>query len=233
MPVSVRLDFAPPPQDDVVALHVYEGATVDGVYSQIERTMAVGVYPTYISHYTTDLANSVTDYFSIAWELGSGVLTPRSRGVKGGGDTSVVAKVVERVMQRDRTLDEAVVAQEAEAAVYSFFGTDPYDATLVPTYKELNGLVLLVLARSLIVRMIQTTASGSADSFTLGLVSAKADTSSSSQVNSDNAIKKLLDLAMSELGVPSSVILELAEPKYASGLTSYDHSRLIGWIGLE
>lgn len=237
---SVRIDLSPPPQDDVVALRIYESATEEGAYSQIERTTAVGAYPTYISHFTTALAASATDWFKIAWEYQGGIVGAMSQAVQGGQGPMLIGKVIERVMQRDGTLNESIVSQEAEGVIESYFHADPYDPTLETNYKKLNGLVLMTLYRSQLVRMLSTTtsmaASGPVDSFTIGLVSAKSGTGSTATnavSRSEDALGKLLDLAWKELEVPLSLILELAEPKTSVGLTSYDHSRLIGWVGLE
>ena len=82
--------------------------------------------------------------------------------------------------------------------------------------------------------MVTSTSGGPTDSFTIGLVSAKSGVNSTSTISaSEKALGALLDLAYKELGVPLSLILQLAEPTYSVGLTSYDHSRLIGWVGLE
>jgi hypothetical protein len=235
MPVSVRIDLSPPPQDDVVALRIYEAAAEAGPYTQIERTSAVGTYPNYISHYTTVLANSATDWFKIAWEYTNNVIGPQSQAVQGGQGPLLIGKVIERTMQRDMSLNEGIVSQEAEGVIESFYGKDPYDPTLTASYKELNGLVLMTLYRSQLVTMFQTASmsGGATESFTIGLVSAKSGTSTATIAASEAALSKLLELAYKELGVPLSIILELAEPTYSVGLTSYDHSRLIGWVGLE
>lgn len=234
MPVPIRFDFVPPAQDDVVALRIYESSTEGGIYSQIERTTDVGVYPTYISHYTTQNALSSTDWFKIAWEMVGDVIGPTSPPIQGGSSQTLISRVIERVMQRDGTLDESVVGQEAEGAISGYYGVDdPYDPDLTATYRQLNGLVYLVLARSQLVKMLASASSSTADSFTIGLVSAKAESGTATQVRSEAAIKKLLDMAMADLGIPLSLILELAEPTSSVGLTSSDHSRLIGWVGLE
>jgi len=234
MPVPVRLDFTPPAQPDVVALRIYESAAEDGPWEQIERVADVGVYPTYISYYTTQLATSAVDWFSIAWEFAGGVVGPRSPAAKGGLGESLIAKVVERVMQRDRNLDEAVVTQEAEGVIESYFsGADPYDATLTTTFRKLNGLVKLVLARSLIDKQLRSVTGQTADSFTIGLVTARSSSGTNTQQVATAAIKDLLDQAMADLDIPQSVILQLAAPSWSNGLTSYDHSRLIGYIGLD
>jgi hypothetical protein len=240
MAVSVRIDLSPPPQDDVVALRIYEAPAEAGPYTQIERTSAVGVYPTYISHYTTVLALSTTDWFKIAWEYTNNVIGPQSQAVQGGQGPLLIGKVIERVIQRDGSLNEGIVSQEAEGVIESYFGQDPYDPELTTNYKKLNGLVLMTLYRSQLVRMLSTTtsmaASGPMESFTIGLVSAKSGTGSSTSSatsRSEDALSKLLDLAWKELEVPLSIILQLAEPCSNGLVASYDHSRLLGWVGVE
>jgi len=234
---SVRIDLSPPAQDDVTALRIYEAASETGAYSMIERTTAVGAYPTYISHYVTTNAVSTTDWFKIAWEYQGGVIGPQSQARQGGQGPLLIGKVIERVIQRDMTLNEGIVSQEAEGVIETYFGQNPYDPLLTATYKQLNGLVLMTLYRSSLVRMItavSSTSGGPTDSFTIGLVSAKSGASTTSTItSSEKALGILLDLAYKELEIPLSLILELAEPKCSVGLTSYDHSRLIGWVGLE
>jgi hypothetical protein len=237
MPVSVRIDLSPPPQDDVVALRIYEAPAEAGPYTQIERTSAVGVYPTYISHYTTVLATSATDWFKIAWEYGSNVIGPQSQAVQGGQGPLLIGKVIERTIQRDTSLNESIVSQEAEGVIESYFGQDPYDPTLTASYKELNGLVLMTLYRSQLVTMFQNVGAsaggGATESFTIGLVSAKSGTSTATIAASEAALSKLLELAYKELGIPLSLILQLAVPCGDGLVASYDHSRLLGWVGVE
>lgn len=231
---AVRIDLSPPPQDDVVALRIYEStAGSSGPYVQIERTTTVGVYPSYISHFTTTLATSATSWFKIAWEYQGGVVGPQSQGVQAGQGPTLIGRVIERAMQRDPTLNEGIVAQEAEGVIESFFGKDPYDPTLTYTYTQLNGLVLMTLYRAQLVRFLQSATASDVDSFTIGIVSAKSGTSTATITKSEQALARLLSLAQQELGVGTSLILQLAEPSYSVGLTSYDHSRLIGWVGLE
>lgn len=234
MPVSVRLDLVPPPQDDVVALRVYEStAGAAGPFVQIERTTAVGTFPTYISHHTTTLATSATSWFKAAWEYQGGVVGPVSQAAEGGQGPTLIGRVIERVMQRDGTLEEGVVAQEAEGAIEGFTGKNPYTASLSATYKELNGLVLLTLYRASLARVIQEAAASSlgADSWTIGLLSAKSQVaSSSSAASSQAALDKLLELAQEELGLNASIILQLAQPSTTYNLNTPDQSRLIAWV---
>lgn len=227
--VSVPLRFLPPDIDNLVSLKIWESAVKEGPFILKATVAPIGSYPEYIDNYTLTTAVSVDDWFAISWVDSGGAESSLSAPVK-GGTTTLVGEVVFRVLERDRSLDPQVVRQDAEAVVQHYFSADPYDTTLSPTYRQLNGLVLLVLARQKLVSMIE--AIGSSDSFTIGLVSGK-NTASASVTQQESAIKRLLDLAMSELGVSQSVIMQLAEPELSIGLTSYDHSRLVGWVGVE
>lgn len=217
MAVSVRIDFAPPQDDDIVALRVHEAAAVGGPYSQIERTTAIGTPPNYISRYTTDLAASKTDWFAIQWEYGSGVLGPMSSGVQGGSQ-SLVAQVVSRVMLRDPTVNENIAIQESESAVSSYFSTaDPYSvdpSEASPTVK--SGLTLLALALSQL--YIVATSTGSVQKFTAGLVAMDKGSSSTSQRKVAD-IEALIKLANKMLGLNYSVIAQLEEIEVAGGYT--------------
>jgi hypothetical protein len=228
---SVVLDFVPPSEPDIAALRVFEAPSSAGPFAQILRTTAVGTYPNYLTRLAVTAA-SVTNWFSIQWEDVNGVLSPQSAPIQGGTDT-LVGRVVARVLQRDSTLSEPVVTQEAEAAIATYLNIDPYDPDVTVTYAQLNGLTYLVMGRTMISRQLQQAASGSVDDATIGLVSMKSGTTSTSQTSqSKDAVKDILELAMQELGVPRSVILHLAEPTTIGSFSSYDHSRLIGWVGL-
>jgi hypothetical protein len=232
---SVPLDFIPPDDPNITKLYIYEGASATAAFTLIDTVTAVGAYPNYISQYTTTLAVSPTDWFRIQWENASGARSAMSQPMQGGADLAI-GKIIRRVLQRDSSLDENVVSQEAEGAIQMVFGdnTDPYDPMLTMSYREINGLVYLVLARSLIVRSIQQSASiGNVDSATLGLVSFKSGstTSSSSSVKSD--VQDLIDLANGELGLGTSFVMLLDDIDTTQYLT-YDHSRLVsGWLSIE
>jgi hypothetical protein len=81
----------------------------------------------------------------------------------------------------------------------------------------------------------QQASGGTADQVTIGLLSMKSGTmsASSSVTATKDAIKALLELSMTQLGISSSYILHLAVPETVAPFSSSDHSRLIGWIGLE
>jgi len=229
---SVKLDFAPPEDDNIVALRIYEAVSATGPWAQIQRTTAVGTYPDYISEFTTTLANDPSDWFSIAWEDVGGVVSDLSIPVK-GGTTTWVGEIVKRVLERDSSQDEKVVVQEAEAAIAST-GRDPYDTVDKSAYQILVGLTYLVLARSIIATsVISQAASQNVQSATIGLVSFKSDTSTSTANKIASDVSGLLDLANRYLGIATSYVMELELLTTKYGYSSYDHSRLIGYVGLE
>jgi hypothetical protein len=222
---SARLDFVPPPEPDIVALRIYEAATQDGVYAQIERTTAVGTAPDWISYYTTDDAASATGWFRIAWETTGGVVGPFSPPVQ-GGTSSLISKVVARVMQRNVNLDEALVYQSAQYVIATFLNTEnPDDPALTVTIKELEGLTLLTLARASMQTVMQ---GGQSESFTAGLVSMKSETKVG---DLRDLIKYLTDEAALLLGI-TNVYIMLLEDIDPTGIGSisaidYDQSRLL------
>lgn len=133
---------------------------------------------------------------------------------------------MERVVQRDSTLDENVVQQEAEAAIEAFTnGGDPYSTTLSFTYRQLNGLTYLVLARAYIVSMAISSTSSS--KWAAGIVSMDSTAGSS---KSPAAIEALINEANRLLGVSLSYVLLLKEIEVAGGykrLAGVDLSRSI------
>jgi hypothetical protein len=233
--VSVRLRFVAPPVEDLTTLQVYEGPTALGPFTLIDSVSPIGTFPDYIDFYTTENAFSDTDWFAINWLDSLGADTGMSRAFQ-GGTTTLVARVTERVLQRDPTLDDAIVVQEAEAVICQWMGTsDPYDTSLTATYRQLNGLTYLVMVRAMVTRALkQAIAGGNVQSATIGLVTMRSGTTSGVQAAQLNqkAIDMMIDLAMSELDVSRSMILQMADPEFQGSLTSYDHSRLVGWIGL-
>jgi hypothetical protein len=203
---SAALHFAPPEEDNVVALRIYESSAAGGPYTEIERVTAIGTYPDYIDSYTTANANSATDWFAIAWESVGGVLGPQSVGVK-GGTTTLVGKIVDRVLQRDGSLDPNIVRQEAEVSVEQWAGTsiDPYATDADVSYGQLNGLVYLTLARCYI---FAQASGGETESATLGIVSMRSSSSTSTNTNTD----ALIALANDALGLNTSYVLQLECP---------------------
>lgn len=197
---DVTFDLVPPDDPDLVALRIYEAASSDGPFSQIERTTAVGIYPYYIGSYTTSAALSADDWFYVAWENSVGDVGYESSPIK-GGTFPLVDQVVERVLQRDPSLDEAIVRQEAEAAVQVVYGlVDPYSIAQAASYKQLNGLVYLTMACCYVFE--QTTNN---ESVTIGLVSLKENTTSAKNIDA------LIDMANDALGISTSRVLQMVD----------------------
>lgn len=229
MPAKVRLDFVPPNEPDIAKLHIFESVLKTGPYSDIEVVTAIGAYPDYITYYMTSLAAASDHWFSIAWETTGGIVGDQSAPIK-GGTTTLVHQVVTRVLERDSSLDEAVVTQEAEGAIQYVLGddVDPYDAAVSVSYRKLNGLVYLVLARALTVRAISTS-SGNIDSATMGLVSFKTVSGAKQTVD----VQSLIDIANKELGIGTSFVLQLADIAQQPYITA-DFSRLVsGWLTID
>jgi hypothetical protein len=223
---TVTLDFIPPYDPDIVALHIYEASAKDGPFSEIERATAVGTYPNYITRYVSTLAINSADWFTIAWENAAGEISPTSSAVQGGTST-LVGIIVQRMLLRDSSLDEAIAAQEAEAAISDYFvvvDTSTIDPTTVSP-KVLSGLTNLALARTYITKQITSSATGR---WTAGIVS--MDNSSANSAKSAETIKALIDLANRDLGRNFSVVLLLKEVTVAGGmkqLQGVDLSRLL------
>jgi hypothetical protein len=210
---SVPLDFLPPTASDIVALLIYEGPAVEGPFQQIERVTAVGTYPNYITRYTTDAAANASNWFAIAWENADGLITPLSASLQ-GGSTTLVQTLIDRVLLRDPSLNEVIVAQEAEAAISEFFMVDdPYTVDPKVAPRILSGLTYFTMARAYVAKA-STTAATAGGKWVAGLVS--LDTSSSSKTTNvwDN-IEALLRIANRELGRSYSVILLLEEIEVA------------------
>src|SRR4051794_1709245 len=136
---QIRLKFIPPDEEGITALNVYEALAKDGVFTLKETTNAVGISPDWITEYLATAIDSPTDWFAITWTI-DGVEGALSQPIQGGTST-LVEKVVSRVLERDPSLDERIVTQEAEAAIQQVLGdnVDPYDATLTDTisYRKL------------------------------------------------------------------------------------------------
>lgn len=234
MPVPVTLDFTPPSDPDIVALRIYESTTQNGTFVQIERTMAVNTAPDYISHYTTALATTKTDWFAIAWENAAGEVSDLSISIQ-GGTTTLVGEIVKRVLERNDLLDEKVVTQEAEAAIQSVLNVDPYVSAVGYDYMTLVGLTYLVLARGVIASAVIESSSGSStvSSATLGLVSFRNEAGTASAIQkAQTDTQSLIDLANQYLGITTSFVMQLQDVMCEIGIASYDQSRLIGWISL-
>jgi hypothetical protein len=227
--VSVALEFIPPDEPDLFALHVYEAATVNGPFTEIDVTQSIGSFPNYITRYTTQSALAVTDWFAIAWENLTHVVGELSAAMQGGTST-LVSEVVNRVMLRDPSLNQIIVSQEAEIAVAEIFGTndpvslDPDEATL----QQMSGLTYYTMARSYISSIV-TTSRTAGGKWVAGLVS--LDTSSASKSTSPwDTIEYMLRVANRELGKSYSMKLLLAEIEVAGGfkkIVAADLSRTI------
>ena len=213
---AVYLRFAPPDRDDIVKLHILESATATSTLNEIEVVTDIGSAPNYINEYTTILAVNAADWFAIQWEDDKGALTEISDRIQGGTRT-VVLDVIDRVLERSPGLAESIARHEAEATVEWYFHVDPYTVTEDELedgrkYTILQGLTHLVLARSMIVQLVQS-AQLNVDSVTLGLVTMRSGSSSSSSSSTitDKQIQDLIDLANKELGINTSVVLQLEE----------------------
>lgn len=226
---KVTLDFIPPDAPDIVALRINESAAKTGPFVQIERTTAIGIPPDYITKYTTSLAASDADWFTISWENAAGDIGEQSAPWQ-GGTTSLVQKIIDRVRERDASIDERIVAQEAEGVIQWVLGdnVDPYDPSLSVSYRQLNGMTYLVMARAYTVQAV-TTSGGAIDSATMGLVSFKNSSGSTSKIDAG----ALIDLANRELGIATSFVLQLEDICQEPFIVA-DFSRLTsGWLSID
>lgn len=226
---KVTLDFIPPETDDIAALRIYESASKLGPFVQIDRVTSIGAAPDYITRYTTDQAVSDNNWFTISWENTAGDIGEQSAPWQ-GGTTSLVQKIIDRVRERDASLDERIVAQEAEGVIQYVLGddVDPYDPSLAVSYRQLNGMTYLVMARAYIVQSV-TTAGGNIESATMGLVSFKNASGSSSTID----VGALIDLANRELGIATSFVLQLEDVCQEPYIVA-DFSRLTsGWLSID
>lgn len=225
--VKVRLTFAPPMEDDIVKLHIFEAPTASGTWAEIDNTTNIGVAPSYISHFTTQLATSVDDWFSIAWEDAGGAVGALSFPVRG---ETLLSLIVARVLERDPAANVAIVVQEAEVVISLVMGTNdvrllvPSDATI----RQIAGMTYLTLARVL---MSDIVISSTSESYVAGLISEKS--SSSTKVR-DN-IQQLLDFANLDLGLGTSVILQMAEAQIGNSVSGWelDQSRLVLEVAVQ
>jgi hypothetical protein len=231
---SIRIDFNPPRDRGFEELKIWQSTTATGPWQLIETVTEIGAYPDYISDYTTDQAGDNAAYLAVEWVDDKGASTDLSNPLQVGTE-KLVGEIVNRVMQRDSTLDENVIFQETEAVVEDYFDVDPYSLDVsYANYKTITGLTYLVLARSLITTQITQAAAANFDSVTLGLVSIKSgSTSSQQQTNLRNYLDQLLELANTNLGINTSVILQM-EAIQVGGRKAieWDQSRLMLWTDL-
>lgn len=210
MAVSVPLDFTPPEEPNIVALRIYESPAKDGGFDQIERTTEVGVYPNYITRYTTQVAGALNDWFAIQWEDAQGALSPLSSPVQGGTET-LVNKITSMVMLRDPFVNENIAAQEAEAAIEDFFNVDPYTVDFATvTYRQLSGITLLALAR--VYLMVLYATDSAVSGYTAGLVQ-----QTNKSTRTLDGVKKLIDESNSLLGRSYSFVALMEELEIAGG----------------
>jgi hypothetical protein len=203
---TVTLQFQAPDTEDLSELRVYEAAAPTGPFVQIDSTTEIFAGEGYIDSFTTDAADTADDWFSITW-VAADVESPLSPPVR-GVDPGLVGEIAQRVMQRDPSLDYAVVLQEAESVVEQFFGKDPYsvdlsvDAPAARIYRTKNGLTYWTLAQTILAGFAM---SSSVQSATLGLVSFRSE---SGQTKGGD-VQELLDLAWKQLGIGGSVVLDM------------------------
>jgi len=218
MAVSVALEFIPPDEPDLLALHVYESPAPDGNFIEIDVTQAIGSFPNWITRYTTDNATVVTDWFAIAWENQANALGDLSAPMQ-GGTTSLVSEIVNRVMLRDPTLNPIIVGQEAETAISEYYNvTDPYSIDLATvTPRQMSGLTYYTMARCYIIRVSTMASTGAANKWTTGLVSMDSSVTAKSATAPWDNIENLMKLANIELGRNYSVILLAEEIGVAGG----------------
>jgi hypothetical protein len=216
---KVTLHFLPPGDDDIVKLHVMESPTKDGVFAEVDTTEEIGTYPNYISHYTTALANTEDDWFSIVWENAAGDVSDLLTPIKGGTET-LLSRIVRRVIERDPAVSPNIAAQESEVVIYETLGSLDVPVEEV-TPPQMSGMTYLTLARVYISDIVQTTQS---ESYTAGLVQQKTSSGQSAVASVD----QLIELANKDLGLNVSVVMlmESVWPGTSVSAIENDQSRL-------
>lgn len=224
---SVPLSFAPPTEEGIVALRIYESDNADTGFTQIDRVL-VGTYPDYITHYTTQLASRADDWFAIAWENVDGVVSPLSAPIK-GGTTTLIGEIVDRVLLRAPDADENIVLQEAEATVaFVYKVDDPYSIDYTTVNKLwLTELTNLSLVATRYMTVVMTAAEG--QDYTAGLVS-----QSSTRADVSTVLKGLESLesrALKRLGIGGSLIASIMPEddvfEFTKLKTTFDSSRIL------
>jgi hypothetical protein len=200
---TVRLNFVPPPDLDIIELRIYEASAKIGPFSQIEIVTAIGEYPDYISTYTTVNATAVNHWFAIDWYDNKGGNLGMSDPIQGNAQY-LISEIVSRVMVRDPSINENIIYDEAEAVLEAYLpdGTDIHSAMYDDVNaQERSGLTLLVQARCYLFDI-----SEGEEEYTVGLVSQRKKNS-----RSLDFIKQLLTLASAQLGLSASRVLQMAE----------------------
>lgn len=209
-PTSIEIRVTPPDAPDVKYLVVYESANPTGPFVEVWNTdvSALDPIPDSFDVPISSVALA-TDWFAVQWQDSDGSwITPLSPPVKAGA-FSFVELVIDRVLQRDRTLGTDVVRQEVEVAIERYFNKNPYSVTLadIPDgsqYSVISGLVYLSMARSYLVLSV-----GSKDvqSATLGLVSFRTESGTERKVD----VELLLAQANALLGISTSLVLQIED----------------------
>jgi hypothetical protein len=201
-------------------LKIYEAPESTGPWSLIETITPVGSQGSYLTSYTTANAISLTDWFAIEWVDSKGAVVPMSPPIQ-GGTTTLVAKLVQRMLLRDPSLDENIAAQEAEASISLYYNVeDPYtvDSSVSPAI--LSGLTLLALSRSYLFVTVTQTGTQNVQKFTAGLVSIDSGSSAASSSSRKLAdLKAMMDLANTMLGRNFSFIAQLEEIEVGGGFS--------------
>jgi hypothetical protein len=209
---NVRLQFTLPVDPDVTTLVIWEAAAATGPWTKIDETSAIGSFPTYVNYYTTTLAQDANNWFAISWKTSAGVESDISEPMQGGSDT-LVGKVVDRVLQRDPSINAGIATQEAEVVIERYYLTDPYLVDPGVSYATLNGLVYLTLARCLFSKFVSTSTS-QVNRVTIGLLTMQGGSSTASAAAPLDIIKQLVDAANAELGLTNSYVMLLEEPEW-------------------
>lgn len=217
---TVRLDFIPPTDPDLVSLKIFESSAKGGPFNQIEDVTVIGEYPNYISTYTTTAAQQIDSWFAIDWFDDKGGHLGMSDPIQGNADL-LLAEIVSRVMTRDPTINENIIYDEAQAVLELFLppGTDIEDAPMdMASYSERSGLTLLTMARCYIFSI-----SEGEEEYTVGLVSQKLKSA-----RSTDYVEALLRRAEAALGLSYSAILQMAEIPIAGEVSeTTDLTRLL------
>lgn len=208
MSVSIPLEFIPPNEGDIETLHIFEATDKLGPFSEIEVVTEIGTFPNYIQRYTTEQATALDNWFSIQWGDNKGGVTQMSAPVR-GGSRGLVQEITDRVVQRDPSIDKVIALWETEGAVEWYFNADPYGKTKADidshkTYRVINGLTYLALARAYI--GMAATHSG-VEQAQIGVVSFRTQAGVRAQVD----IQQLIDLANKELDLNTSLVMQMQD----------------------